>query len=93
MAALTKEMMTRMPIVSGHTVGAAGAIEAAISLACLQHGKLPASTGFSMQGPELPACLVNMMTPQNRDKQPGSFLTPDNFTKLSLWFEKLDKLL
>jgi 3-oxoacyl-[acyl-carrier-protein] synthase-1/3-oxoacyl-[acyl-carrier-protein] synthase II len=48
---------------TGHTLGAAGAIEAAISLVCLKHGKLPASAGFSMQDPQLPACPVSVITP------------------------------
>ena len=32
---------------TGHTLGAAGAIEAAISIGCLKRGRLPASAGFS----------------------------------------------
>jgi len=33
--------------VTGHTLGAAGAIEAALTCGCLQQGKIPASHGFS----------------------------------------------
>ncbi len=32
---------------TGHTLGAAGAIEAVISIGCLEHAMLPVSTGFS----------------------------------------------
>lgn len=50
---------------TGHTLGAAGAIEAALSLACLEHGKLPANLGFSEKDPELPICPVDRVTEFN----------------------------
>lgn len=38
---------------TGHTLGAAGAIEAAFTIACLERGLLPKSAGFSTPDPEL----------------------------------------
>jgi len=54
------EIMPGIPYFSikgctGHTLGAAGAIEAAVTVACLLKGKLPASVGFK----ELPAGVDN----------------------------------
>ena len=43
---------------TGHTLGAAGGIEAAMTLACLEQERIPASIGFSEPDPELPACPV-----------------------------------
>ncbi|PLX85235.1 MAG: beta-ketoacyl-[acyl-carrier-protein] synthase family protein [Desulfuromonas sp.] len=40
---------------TGHTLGAAGAIEAAFTAASLQAGRVPASAGFAEPDPELPA--------------------------------------
>jgi 3-oxoacyl-[acyl-carrier-protein] synthase-1/3-oxoacyl-[acyl-carrier-protein] synthase II len=40
---------------TGHTLGAAGAIEAAFSVACLERGAIPATVGFAAPDPELPA--------------------------------------
>lgn len=48
---------------TGHTLGAAGAIEAAFTLACLEEGVIPASIGFSEADPELPVCPVREKTP------------------------------
>jgi 3-oxoacyl-(acyl-carrier-protein) synthase len=39
---------------TGHTLGAAGPIEAALTLGCLDHGCLPISAGFETPDPELP---------------------------------------
>ena len=38
---------------TGHTLGASGAIEAAITIACLEEGRIPASIGFTTPDPEL----------------------------------------
>jgi len=43
---------------TGHTLGAAGAIEAAFTVACLEEGRVPASIGFGGIDPELPAAPV-----------------------------------
>lgn len=61
------ELFPQVPFVStkcytGHTLGAAGAIEAALSLACLEQGQIPANAGFSQQDPELPRCPVSEVT-------------------------------
>jgi 3-oxoacyl-[acyl-carrier-protein] synthase-1/3-oxoacyl-[acyl-carrier-protein] synthase II len=39
---------------TGHTLGAAGAIEAALTVACLERREIPASVGFSLPDPDLP---------------------------------------
>jgi 3-oxoacyl-[acyl-carrier-protein] synthase-1/3-oxoacyl-[acyl-carrier-protein] synthase II len=38
---------------TGHTLGAAGAIEAVLTAACLERGEAPASAGFATPDPEL----------------------------------------
>jgi 3-oxoacyl-[acyl-carrier-protein] synthase II len=38
---------------TGHTLGAAGAIEAVFTIACLERGAVPASAGFAVADPEL----------------------------------------
>ncbi len=40
---------------TGHTLGAAGAVEAAFTIAALERGRIPASAGFSTPDPDLPA--------------------------------------
>jgi 3-oxoacyl-[acyl-carrier-protein] synthase-1/3-oxoacyl-[acyl-carrier-protein] synthase II len=40
---------------TGHTLGAAGAIEAAFTIASLELGKIPATVGFDAPDPDLPA--------------------------------------
>ena len=57
------EVMPGVPFVStkgytGHTLGAAGGIEAVFTVACLQRGEIPASVGFSIPDPELAATPV-----------------------------------
>lgn len=57
------ELFPDIPFVStkcytGHTLGAAGAIEAALSLACLEREKIPANAGFGEQDPAIPTCPV-----------------------------------
>lgn len=48
---------------TGHTLGAAGAIEAAISLVCMERGQLPANLGFSNPDPELLGRPAGVVTP------------------------------
>lgn len=43
---------------TGHTLGAAGAIEAAFTVASLEAGVIPRSAGFEEPDPQLPACPV-----------------------------------
>jgi len=48
---------------TGHTLGAAGAIETALTLVCLEQQKLPVNAGFQTVDPELPAQPVAQVTP------------------------------
>lgn len=50
---------------TGHTLGAAGAIEAAFTLACLEHGKLPPSQGFSSTDEAIECAPVSKLTEIN----------------------------
>lgn len=52
---------------TGHTLGAAGAIEAIFTDACLKRGELPPSQGFSTIDPEIPATPVTGRTPFKGD--------------------------
>jgi 3-oxoacyl-[acyl-carrier-protein] synthase-1/3-oxoacyl-[acyl-carrier-protein] synthase II len=61
------ELLPGVPFLStkaytGHTLGAAGAIEAALTVACLEEGKIPTSAGFAKKDPELPAHPVQHET-------------------------------
>ncbi len=47
---------------TGHTLGAAGGIEAALTLCCLEQGRMPANVGFSEPDPQLPATPVTSVT-------------------------------
>lgn len=44
---------------TGHTLGAAGAVEAAFTVSCLERNQLPASAGFVTSDPELAASPVS----------------------------------
>jgi len=53
------EMFPGVPFFStkgytGHTLGAAGAIEAAFTIACLEERRVPASVGFTTPDPKMP---------------------------------------
>lgn len=55
---LLRSLLPRTPVWAskggtGHTLGAAGALEAILSLAALQCGRLPASLGFTTPDPEI----------------------------------------
>ncbi|MCP6726166.1 beta-ketoacyl-[acyl-carrier-protein] synthase II, partial [Klebsiella pneumoniae] len=43
---------------TGHLLGAAGAIEAVLTVAALEQGKLPANVGCDNQDPDCPVTLV-----------------------------------
>ncbi|MFO7766680.1 MAG: beta-ketoacyl-[acyl-carrier-protein] synthase family protein [Pelovirga sp.] len=63
-----RELLPQVPFLStkgytGHTLGAAGAIEAVYSLACLERGEIPASIGFSEPDPEIALIPVIENTP------------------------------
>lgn len=47
---------------TGHTLGAAGAIEAAFTIACLEAGAIPPSAGFETPDPEIGAAPVARKT-------------------------------
>lgn len=54
---------------TGHTLGAAGAIEAAFTIACLEKGMVPASIGFTTADPEMsPAYPLQENTTINGNK-------------------------
>lgn len=60
-------MLPQVPFLStkgytGHTLGAAGGIEAALTVACLERGEIPVSIGFAEPDPELPATPVTQIT-------------------------------
>lgn len=61
------EVLPGVPFLStkgftGHTLGAAGGIEAAFTLACLEQGRIPGSVGFAEADPELPVAPVRQIT-------------------------------
>ncbi len=63
-----RDLMPGVPYLStkgftGHTLGAAGAIEAVLTAACLERGEIPANAGFSTPDPELIATPVREATP------------------------------
>jgi 3-oxoacyl-[acyl-carrier-protein] synthase-1/3-oxoacyl-[acyl-carrier-protein] synthase II len=47
---------------TGHALGAAGPIEAALTLGCLAHGALPATAGYEIPDPHMPAHPVAVRT-------------------------------
>lgn len=47
---------------TGHTLGAAGAVEAALTILCMKEGKVPASPGFAKADPDLPSAPVSQTT-------------------------------
>lgn len=61
------EVLPGVPFLStkgytGHTLGAAGAIEAVFTAACLELGKIPANAGFTTPDPELGGTPVTETT-------------------------------
>lgn len=62
------EVLPGVPFLStkgytGHTLGAAGGIEAVYTLACLERGEIPASIGFAEPDPDIPVTPVTANTP------------------------------
>lgn len=63
-----REVLPGMPFVStkgctGHALGAAGGIEAVLTMACLNLGRIPASAGFMETDPEIMAAPANKVLP------------------------------
>jgi len=61
------EVLPGVPFLStkgytGHTLGAAGAIEAVYTLACLKRGEIPASIGFAESDPQIQVTPVTANT-------------------------------
>ena len=61
------DMLPGVPFLStkgytGHTLGAAGAIEAAFTVACLEMGKIPKNAGFLTPDPDLPVTPISVET-------------------------------
>jgi 3-oxoacyl-[acyl-carrier-protein] synthase II len=61
------DMLPGVPFLStkgytGHTLGAAGAIEAAFTVACLEMGKIPKNAGFTTPDPNLPVTPARVET-------------------------------
>jgi 3-oxoacyl-[acyl-carrier-protein] synthase II len=61
------DMLPGVPYIStkgytGHTLGAAGAIEAAFTVACLEMGKIPKNAGFETSDPDLPSTPATVET-------------------------------
>lgn len=52
---------------TGHTLGAAGAIEAVFTIKCLEAGKIPANAGFRTADPDLPLSPVSKQTRIKKD--------------------------
>jgi 3-oxoacyl-[acyl-carrier-protein] synthase-1/3-oxoacyl-[acyl-carrier-protein] synthase II len=48
---------------TGHTLGAAGGIEAVITIVCLEEKRIPASVGFQEPDPDFPGRPVGENTP------------------------------
>lgn len=61
---------------TGHLLGAAGAIEAVITVAALQQGKLPANVGCQVQDP---ACTVNLVDENNQVQPDAEYAISNSF--------------
>lgn len=61
---------------TGHLLGAAGAIEAVITIAALQKSKLPVNVGCYDQDPE---CAINLVTSANQDAPEAEYALSNSF--------------
>ncbi len=62
--------------VTGHALGAAGALEAVAMVLAMQHGRIPPTVGFEEQDPELP--VLNLSTGDGQEWTPGPSIS-NNF--------------
>lgn len=61
---------------TGHLLGAAGAIEAVLTMAALEKGKLPMNIGCFDQDPE---CQVNLVNKENQDAPKARYALSNSF--------------
>ena len=61
---------------TGHLLGAAGAIEAVLTMAALQKGQLPLNIGCFNQDPK---CSVNLVTAENSDASNARYAISNSF--------------
>ena len=66
-------LVTSTKGITGHALGAAGALEAVAVLLAMQHGKVPPTAGLSERDPELPA--INIVEGGPADWEPGPALS------------------
>jgi len=59
--------------VTGHALGAAGALEAAAIVLAMQHGKIPPTVGHTTPDPEMPE--IDLVVGEARDWTPGPSLS------------------
>ena len=66
-------LVTSTKGITGHALGAAGALEAVAVLLAMQHGKVPPTAGLTARDPELPA--INIVEGGPADWEPGPSLS------------------
>ncbi len=66
-------LITSTKGITGHALGAAGALEAVAVLLAMQHGKVPPTAGLTERDPELPA--INIVEGGPADWEPGPSLS------------------
>ncbi|HBU04272.1 MAG TPA: beta-ketoacyl synthase [Acidimicrobiaceae bacterium] len=66
-------LVTSTKGITGHALGAAGALEAVAVLLAMQHGKVPPTAGLTERDPELPA--INIVEGGPADWAPGPSLS------------------
>jgi 3-oxoacyl-[acyl-carrier-protein] synthase II len=66
-------LVTSTKGITGHALGAAGALEAVAVLLAMQHGKVPPTAGLTERDPELPS--INIVEGGPADWEPGPALS------------------
>lgn len=72
----SKVLVSSTKGMTGHLLGAAGAIEAVITVAALQQGKLPMNVGCENQDEE---CQVNLVNKDNQDMPTSQYALSNSF--------------